>query len=150
MTVLYIIFAVVAFSVLLTAFELVCLSKLVATSVVALKFIENGKLSLVDNISKFIDYAGNFGDCKIRHLITHTSGMPSWIPLFTMSHNTDAPHTLLDADRCYKTGEKVVYSCMGYIVLGRSPDQRRSLRSGKQNRLFLALQKLLLNDDYGI
>lgn len=103
-----------------TLFDLASLSKLVATSMVALKFIENSKLSLNDNISHFLDYTGNFGDCEIRHLMTHTSGMPSGIPLFSMLHKDgDALRSVLDADRCYKTGEDVCYSCMGYIVLQR-------------------------------
>ncbi len=102
-----------------TLFDIASLSKLVATTMVALKFIENGKLSPDDNISEFFDYTGNFDDCKIRHLMMHTSGMPSGIPLFTMPRNIDALRTVLDAERCYKTGDEVIYSCMGYIVLGR-------------------------------
>ncbi|MBR3768630.1 MAG: beta-lactamase family protein [Clostridia bacterium] len=101
-----------------TLFDLASLSKLVATSMIALKFIENGKLRLNDSISNFLDYTGNYYDCEIRHLMTHTSGMPAGIPLFSMQHKDgDALRTILDADRCYKTGEDVIYSCMGYIVL---------------------------------
>lgn len=74
-----------------THFDIASLSKLVATSMVALKFIENGKLSLNDNISKFLNYTGNFSECEIRHLLTHTSGMQPWIPLFGMlQKNGDA------------------------------------------------------------
>ncbi len=101
-----------------TLFDLASLSKLVSTSMVALKFIENGKLCLNDNISNFLDYTGNYYDCEILHLMTHTSGMPSGIPLFSMPHkNGEALRTILDAERCYKTGEEVLYSCMGYIIL---------------------------------
>lgn len=103
-----------------TLFDLASLSKLVATSMVALKFIENGMISPDDNIGKFLDYAGNFSDCQVRHLMTHTSGMPAGIALFNMSHkNGDALYSILDADRCCKTGEDVIYSCMGFIVLQR-------------------------------
>ena len=102
-----------------TLFDLASLSKLVATSMVALKFIENGKLSLNDNIGKFLDYTGNYNDCEIRHLMTHTSGMPSGLPLFGMLHKDgDVLRTILDAERCHETEEEVRYSCMGYIVLG--------------------------------
>lgn len=103
-----------------TLFDLASLSKLIATSAVSLKFIEEGKISLDDNIGKYLDYTGNFNDCKIRHLMTHTSGMPAGIPLFNMQHkNGDVLYSILDADRCYKTGDDVVYSCMGFIVLQR-------------------------------
>ena len=101
-----------------TLFDLASLSKLVATTMLTLKFIENNKLSLNDKVSDFFDYAGNFRDCEIRHLLTHTSGMPAGIPLFSMPHkNGDIIRTVLDSDRCYETGEEVIYSCMGYIIL---------------------------------
>ena len=103
-----------------TLFDLASLSKLVATTMVALKFIENGKLSYDDNIGKFLDYTGNFADCKIHNLMTHTSGLPAGLPLFNISHeNDDVLRTILGAERCCKTGEDVCYSCMGYIVLQR-------------------------------
>ena len=103
-----------------TLFDLASLSKLVATSMVAFKFLESGKLSLDDRIGKYLDYTGNFNDCEIRHLMTHTSGLPAGIPLFSMTHpNGDAFRSILDAARCYPAGEQVCYSCMGYLVLQR-------------------------------
>ncbi len=101
-----------------TLFDLASLSKLVSTSMVALKFIEKGKLKLSNNISEFLDYTGNFDDCEIRHLMTHTSGMTAGIPLFTMlDKKSDVLRTILETEKCYKTGTDVRYSCMGYIVL---------------------------------
>ncbi len=101
-----------------TLFDLASLSKLVATTMLCLKFIENGKLSLNDNISKFFNYTGNYSDCEIRHLMTHSSGLPAGLPLFSMNHkNDDVLRTILDAERCGKAGENVIYSCIGYIVL---------------------------------
>lgn len=101
-----------------TLFDLASLSKLVATTMVTLKFIENGKLNLNDNIGYFLDNTGNFADCEIRHLLTHTSGLPAWIPLFErLNQKSETLNTILNADKCYKTGEDVCYSCMGYIVL---------------------------------
>ncbi|MBQ4155306.1 MAG: beta-lactamase family protein, partial [Clostridia bacterium] len=103
-----------------TLFDLASLSKLVSTTAIALKFIENGKLSLDDNIGKFLDYTGNYADCKIKHLLTHTSGIPAWLPLFNMRIDKEnSLKTILDSDKCSKTGERVAYSCMGYIVLGK-------------------------------
>lgn len=103
-----------------TLFDIASLSKLVVTTTVALKFFENGTLSPDDNIGRFLDYTGNFSDCRIHHLMTHTSGMPAGVPLFDIQHkNGDVLYSILDADRCCQTGEEVIYSCMGYIVLQR-------------------------------
>lgn len=101
-----------------TLFDIASLSKLVATTMVTLKFIENGKLKLNDRIGLFIANTRNFEDCEIRHLLTHTSGITAGLPLFEMLNNkNDALGTILNSDRCYKTSEEVCYSCMGYIVL---------------------------------
>lgn len=103
-----------------TLFDLASLSKLVATTTVALKLIEKGYISHEDSIGKFLDYTGNYGNCRIFHLLTHTSGMPAGLPLFRMEHkNGDVLRTVLDSEKCCNTGEKVIYSCMGYIVLQR-------------------------------
>lgn len=101
-----------------TLFDLASLSKLVATTMVALKFIENGKLNLNDNIGSFIDNPGNYGDCKILHLLTHTSGMPAGLPLFReASDNKSALRCILNSEKHFETGNEVCYSCMGFIIL---------------------------------
>lgn len=101
-----------------TLFDLASLSKLVSTTFIALKLIDQGKLSLDDKIGNFLEYTGNYSDCEIKHLLTHTSGIPTWLPLFDMKINqADALKTILNSKRCSQTGEKVSYSCMGYIVL---------------------------------
>lgn len=75
-------------------------------------------MRLNDNIGRFLNHTGNFGDCEIRHLLTHTSGMPPWLPLFReLTDSDDVLRTILDTENYYKTGEEVCYSCMGYIVL---------------------------------
>ncbi len=103
-----------------TLFDLASLSKLVVTTMVTLKLIENGVISLDDEIGRFLDYTGNYANCKIRHLLTHTSGMPAGLPLFDMHHkNGDSLYTIMDAESCCKTGDEVIYSCMGFIVLQR-------------------------------
>ncbi len=101
-----------------TLFDLASLTKLIATTMVALKLIEKDEISLNDNIGKYLPYTGNFRNCEIRHLLTHTSGLPSGLALFSMEHKYgDVIRTILDADPCCNTGEEVIYSCMGYIVL---------------------------------
>jgi len=103
-----------------TLFDLASLSKLVSTTMIALKFLENGKLALRDSLGMFLDYTGSYAKCELRHLLTHTSGLTPYIPLYTMSHeNHDPLRTILDSEPCSAPGEEVRYSCMGYIVLQR-------------------------------
>ena len=53
----------------------------------------------------------------VRHLLTHTSGLPAWRPLFRQARAGIRPfvlHTFFS----YPTGTQVVYSDLGLIVLG--------------------------------
>lgn len=103
-----------------TLFDLASLSKVVSTSMVALKLIEAGKICPDDKIGKFLSYTGNYANCEIKHLMTHTSGLPSGLPLFCLTHkNGDVINSILESEPLYKVGNDVCYSCMGYIVLQR-------------------------------
>ncbi len=103
-----------------TLFDLASLSKLVSTTMVTLKMLEKGKLNLHDRIGHYLSFVGNYADCEIYHLLTHTSGLPAGLPLYSMKHpDGDVVHTILSAEKCYQTGTEVCYSCMGYLVLQR-------------------------------
>ena len=102
-----------------TLFDLASLSKLAATTLVALKFIDEGKIGLDDGIGKFLDFTGNFGDCRIFHLLTHSSGMLPGIPLFDLPSPENALSAILTSSKASKAGKKVSYSCLGYITLGK-------------------------------
>ncbi|MBQ3537064.1 MAG: beta-lactamase family protein [Clostridia bacterium] len=101
-----------------TLFDLASLSKLISTTMTALRLIDAGKLRLNDKIGSYFDFSGSFSDCEVFHLLTHTSGLTAGLPLYSMTHeNDDVIRTILSSDRVYETGEEVIYSCMGYIVL---------------------------------
>lgn len=101
-----------------TLFDLASLSKLVSTTMIALKFLEEGKLALRDSIGMYIGNTGNFKDCEILHLLTHTSGLTPHLPLYRITHkNGDIVRTILSSVPLSKPGAEVHYSCMGYMVL---------------------------------
>jgi CubicO group peptidase (beta-lactamase class C family) len=54
----------------------------------------------------------------IRHLLTHTSGLPAWRPLHRQAREAIRPF-VLNTFFSYPTGMRVVYSDLGLIVLGR-------------------------------
>ena len=102
-----------------TRFDIASLTKLVS-SVVALKLIESGKLSLTDTLDKFFEVPEDKVDINIQHLMTHTSGLPSHLMLQDLIRNPeDAVHCILNEKEAGKPGVKVDYSCMGYILLGK-------------------------------
>ncbi|MBC8233544.1 beta-lactamase family protein [bacterium] len=66
----------------------------------------------------------NQSNITIKHLLTHTSGLPAWKPLYLEAKEPERVVSYLGQIPLeYKTGSKVVYSCLGYILLGKLIEQ---------------------------
>ncbi|MFI5756669.1 serine hydrolase [Streptomyces sp. NPDC051569] len=65
-----------------TVFDLASVSKLF-TSILAVRQIERGALELEAEVAAYLPEFGRAGkqDITVRQLLTHTSGLPAWIPL---------------------------------------------------------------------
>jgi CubicO group peptidase (beta-lactamase class C family) len=95
------------------------------TAVCILQLAEKGKLSLQDDIKKFIpDYAIK-EPITIEHLLTHTSGIKSYtsVDSFWQQMRTDmAPRAIIaltEKDTLeFKPGSKWNYNNTGYVMLG--------------------------------
>lgn len=105
-----------------TVFDLASLTKVVATLPVLLKLIENGHIRLDDQVVNFLPAFGNRNKDKvrIRHLLTHTSGLPSHREFFRESLNTEQIlNRIYEEELETSIGEKVIYSDLGIIILYR-------------------------------
>ncbi|GIO26491.1 serine hydrolase domain-containing protein [Ornithinibacillus bavariensis] len=103
-----------------TVFDLASLTKVVSTLPAILKLLDDGLIRLDDSVSFFLPEFGNEGkeDITLRHLLTHTSGLPSHIPYFLEKLNTEQIlERIYQQPLEFKTGEKVVYSDLGLITL---------------------------------
>lgn len=96
------------------------------TAVGILMLMEQGKLTLDDDIAKFLpDYPTAGNRITVRNLLNHTSGirdytsMPEWLPLWRKDM---APGELIDLFKNqppdFKPGERWSYDNSGYILLG--------------------------------
>jgi len=56
----------------------------------------------------------------VRELLTHTSGLPAWRPLYILAEDERerAAGAIANLDLEYKPGTRVVYSDLGFIALG--------------------------------
>ncbi len=61
-----------------------------------------------------IDLEGSFEGFPYRRLLTHTSGLAAWLPLYA---SPDYLATILERGREYEPGTRVVYSDLNFILL---------------------------------
>jgi len=109
-----------------TLYDLASISKLVSTTMVALRLIEDGIILLPDSLSRYFTKEELEGspegraNVTIFELMTHTSGISPHIPLWEQikenDNSTVATHILKSKPVCIP-GTQVNYSCMGFILL---------------------------------
>lgn len=104
-----------------TLFDMASLTKVMSTTMTALKLLECGKLSLQDTLDfYFSDVPKDKKDITILQLMTHTSGLKADMPLYKLGIKPkDAVNKILESELQLKPGTNVVYSCLGYILLGK-------------------------------
>lgn len=104
-----------------TIYDLASLTKPLVTGLLCARLVELGELTLDSSIGQYLqefDRADKH-HITVRELLTHTSGMPAWRPLYLMAHeNEGALAAIASKPLEYKTAERVVYSDLGFIVLG--------------------------------
>lgn len=96
------------------------------TAVAILQLMEQGKLNLDDEITKYIpDYPTHGHKITIEHLLTHTSGIMNFTSLqeyFKFSRQDLMPEEIIDIFRNkpmdFAPGTRWSYSNSGYILLG--------------------------------
>lgn len=105
-----------------TLWDLASLTKVVGTTTAVAQLVEQGRIELDAPVQRFLpDWIGAGQDSvTVRHLLTHTSGLPSFRAYDTLTHNPDSLAAML-----YRTpldrppGAKMVYSDIGAFILGR-------------------------------
>ena len=101
-------------------FDMASLSKLIGTTMAALKLIECGKLRLDNKMSDFFDDCHGKENTTVFQLMTHTSGIKAHFPLWLRGIDpSDAEKEILREPFGYTPESNAVYTCMGYILLGR-------------------------------
>ncbi len=99
-----------------TLFDTASLTKPLATALAIMGLAEERRIDLQDTLSQHFDafHSTPGADITIMQLLTHTSGLPAWFPVYTV-----AQEERLSSLAARTIGKKeVVYSCLGYILLG--------------------------------
>lgn len=108
-----------------TIFDLASLTKPMATATCLLQLVERGQLHLRQSVHQFFE--DEFGplphlsNVEVRHLLTHTSGLPPiprWPESSAKPSRRDMLYAVLTTPTLRAAGEGYTYSDTGYILLG--------------------------------
>ncbi len=108
-----------------TLFDVASLTKPLATTLVALRLVDEGRIDLNEPIDAYLrELPPSLKAVTFRHLLTHTAGLPA-VPLLhhvfpdsqTVTRHVARRHLLRIVPEC-SPGTSVDYSCTGFQVLG--------------------------------
>ncbi|MES2148276.1 MAG: serine hydrolase domain-containing protein [Pseudomonadota bacterium] len=105
-----------------TVYDIASLTKVVATAPAVLLLAEQGKLELDAPLLRYFPECGNGGKeaITLRHLLTHSSGLPSGLPALPAWQGDAAAHALACAQRVtHAPGTMFRYSDINFILLGQ-------------------------------
>ena len=104
-----------------TIYDLASLTKPLVTGLLCARFVDAGELKLEAAVA---DYVPDFNRSDksaitIRQLLTHTSGLPAWRPLYLLAEDKDKVIAAIAEESLQaQPGERVIYSDLGFILLG--------------------------------
>jgi CubicO group peptidase (beta-lactamase class C family) len=93
------------------------------TAAAVMLMLEQGRLALEDSITQYLpDAPASWKPIRVRHLLTHTSGIPDYaVDIFDYRHDaTEEQLTKMayDLELQFAPGAKYEYSNTGYLLLG--------------------------------
>ena len=105
-----------------TIYDLASLTKPLVTGLLCARRVESGELKLADAISRYLPefVRADQQAITVGQLLTHTSGLPAWRPLYILAGGEPerAVAAIADVNLEYRPGTRVIYSDLGFILLG--------------------------------
>ena len=103
-----------------TIYDLASLTKPLVTGMLLALLFERGAVGLDAAVSEYLPEfgAGDKRAVTVRHLLTHTSGLPAWQPLYLSAGADRVLETIAAQPLERAPCERVVYSDLGFITLG--------------------------------
>jgi CubicO group peptidase (beta-lactamase class C family) len=135
-----------------TVFDMASLTKPIATTTAVLQLSERGLLDLDERVAAYLPAfaAGGKSRVTIRHLLNHTSGLPAWELLFLAGATaggrpgarpcrsiTSAVARICEIPVDRPPGREVVYSDLGFIVLGHLVERLAQTTTGAYTDRFI-------------
>ncbi|MGH7521767.1 MAG: serine hydrolase domain-containing protein [Gemmatimonadales bacterium] len=114
-----------------TIYDLASLTKVIGLTTAAMILVDAGRLDLSAPVQRYVPAFQGSGKegVTIRHLLTHSSGLPAWRPLFREAANRDAALALVDTTALLRQpGDTFVYSDLGAIALTQAVEAVAGMR----------------------
>jgi CubicO group peptidase (beta-lactamase class C family) len=104
-----------------TIFDLASLTKVIATTTIAMRLVERGLVDLERPLCTYLPGwdSGDRRTVRAVDLLEHAAGLPAWAPLFESCSSRDAYVSAIAAlELEYAPRTQSVYSDLGFIALG--------------------------------
>lgn len=127
-----------------TIFDLASLTKIVATTTALMLLVDQGRLELDAPVSRYLPrFTGpEKSAVTVRHLLAHTSGLPSYRPFYETADSRDSMLALVYAEPLRRPpGVRSEYSDLNAILLGEIVETVSGLRIDRfaEEKIFAAL-----------
>jgi CubicO group peptidase (beta-lactamase class C family) len=136
-----------------TIYDLASLTKPLVTGLLLAKLVESGEVRLDSRVTIYLPEFEVEGKRMITvlDLLTHTSRLPAWRPLYLMCESPDGVLAEIAGTPLNFEQEPVTYSDLGFIVLGRLVERfmEQGLASAANEYIFrpLGLNNTFFNPD---
>lgn len=126
-----------------TLYDLASLTKVVATTTAVMLLVEDGRMELDAPVERYLPTFVGAGKERvtIRHLLTHTSGLPSWADIWGPTPQT-ALGQAIATPLARPPGAAVEYTDVGPVILWAAAERAAGepLRDLLQRRVFQPLR----------
>ena len=121
-------------------FDLASITKVIATTSAVMKLVEQKKLSLDDKVVKYLPsfrgkqskYYKHKNEITIKHLLTHTAGLPPFKQYFLMDTDYKVRiDSVFNTEPILQLEEETKYSDVGLITLGKLLEKVRGVSLDK-------------------
>jgi len=131
-----------------TIYDLASLTKVVATTTMAMILVDEGRLDLDEKVQDYLPLFQGPGkeNVTVRQLLTHRSGINWWAPLYEEAEGPEEYLERIQAmELVYEPGTEYMYSDLGMILLGEILERvsGQPLEVFVQERVF---EPLAMND----
>ena len=102
-------------------FDLASLTKVFATTMAVMKLVNDKKINLADPIALYLPFCQKpqLEDITVRHLLTHTSGLAPWQPLYYHASTSEETYAYIcSLPLATEVGAERHYSDLGFMLLG--------------------------------